>query len=375
MFFEKREKKLLAAIHKDIDRKFDSILHINIQNYSINGIAIYNNKKCFFKIVDEEYFIKEINGYLISYKKIPTMEVIFTKRLFNCKKYLIAYTFDNNIKKSTGLLNDILVKNDLKKNFSQFDKNKINGILSMYNDIYSSSKEYYSYCPSNIFFIDRAYTRLKKWYINSRKIKETVIDYNNEKFVLNDVLNEIFTYFEDNIQTKRQCVLTQGDPNTLNISTKPCLFDLTTAGYNPIIGELAITIISTLIYDSYFCPKYHPKSYFLHEKALEQYKYFEPELKFEKNKNVIHIQSNIVTSNIRKKYILDYLEILESNNILMNEEIKYYILMRLLCVFDIRKMDILDYYYSLFMVCYFYKNISNDFYSSMRKIINEMECI
>ena len=372
---KRKEKKLLAAIHKDIERKFDSILHINIQNFSINGIAIYNNKKCFFKIVDEEYFIKEINGYLISYKKIPTMEIIFTKHLFNSKKYLIAYTFDNNIKKSTGLLNDVLVKNDLKNNISKFDKEQINKVLNMYNDIYSSAREYHSYCPSNIFFIDRIYTRLQKWYLNSKKIKNTVIYYNNEKFILNEILNEIFIYFEENNQTKRQCILTQGDPNTLNISTKPCLFDLATAGYNPIIGELAITIISTLIYDNYFCPKYHSKSYFLHEKALEQYEYFKPRLKVEKNKNIIHIQSNIVTSNVRKKYILDYLKMLENNNILMNEEIKYYILMRLLCVFNLRNMELIDYYYSLFMVCYFYKNIGNDFYSSMRKIINEMECV
>ncbi len=125
MNFKKKEKKLLIAIHKDIDRKFDSIIHINIQNFSINGIAIYNNEKCFFKIVDEEYFIKEINGYLISYKKIPTMEIMFTKRLFNSKKYLVAYTFDDNIKKSAGLLNDVLVENDLKNNISQFAKKKI----------------------------------------------------------------------------------------------------------------------------------------------------------------------------------------------------------------------------------------------------------
>lgn len=60
-----KENKILKRIHKDIDRKFDSILHINIQNFSINGIAIYNGNKCFFKIVDEDYFIKEINGYLV----------------------------------------------------------------------------------------------------------------------------------------------------------------------------------------------------------------------------------------------------------------------------------------------------------------------
>lgn len=371
----KKDKKVLIDIHKDLDRKFESIIHINIQNLSINGTAIYNGKKCFFKIVNEEYFIKEVNGYLISYKKIPTMEILFIKRLFRCKKYLIAYTFDKTIKNSAGLLNDVFVDNDLSKKVSQIDYKQIKQVLSMYNNIYSTKREQYSYCPSDIFFEDRIYTRLKKWYMNSRKMKKLIINYNNEYLNLSDIFYELFNYFEKNIYTKHECILTQGDPNTLNISIKPCFFDLATAGYNPIIGELAITIISTLIYDNYFCPKYHSKSYFLHEKAIEQCNCFTPNLIYQKNKNIIKINSNIVTSNIRKKYILDYLDILKRNNILINEEIKYYILMRLLCVFNIQKMNKLDYYYSLFLVCYFYKNINGNFYKSIKKIINEMECI
>lgn len=371
----KKEQKLLIKIHTDIDRKFDSIEYINIQNFSINGVAVYNNSKCFFKIVDEQYFIKEMNGYLISYKKLPTMEILFTKKLFHCKKYLIAYTFDNNIKKSNGLLNDILVKNDLKKSFLKSDIFEIKKVLNAYNNIYSAEKKYYSYCPSNIFFCDRIYTRLKKWYVNSKKIKNLTIQYNNEEFKMDEILTEIFDFFEENMYKKRQCVLSQGDPNTLNISTKPCFFDLATAGYNPIIGEVAITLISTLIYDNYFCPKYHPKSYFLHEKAIEQYETFEPKIFYQKQKNTINISSNILTSKIRKKYISDYLEILKRNNIVIDNDIKYYILMRLLCVFDIRKMDNLDFYYSLFLVCYFYKKITNNFYEDIEVIINEMECV
>lgn len=371
----KKDKKILANIHKDIDRKFDSIIHINIQNFSINGTAIYNKNKCFFKIVDEEFFIKEINGYLISYKKIPTMEILFIKRLFRCKKYLIAYTFDNTVKESIGLLNDVFVNNDLNKQILEKNYKQIRQVLNMYNDVYSSKKEQHNYCPSNVFFEDRINKRLKKWYINSRKMKNLVIDYNNEYVYLSNILNEVFSYFEKNIYTRRECILTQGDPNTLNISTRPCFFDLATAGYNPIIGELAITIISTLIYDNYFCPKYHSKSYFLHEKSLKQYKYFTPNLNYKKSKNIIKINSNIITSNIRKKYILDYIDILKKHDILIEEEIKYYIIMRLLCVFNIKKMSEIDFYYSLYLVVYFYKNINGNFYESISKIIKDMECV
>ena len=303
------------------------------------------------------------------------MEILFIKRLFQCKKYLITYTFDDTVKESIGLLNDAFVNNDLKKVILEKNYKEIREVLNMYRDIYLSQKEYRNYCPSNVFFEERISTRLKKWYINSKKIMNLIIDYNNEYVYLSNILNEVFYYFEKNIYTRRECVLTQGDPNTLNISTRPCFFDLATAGYNPIIGELAITIISTLIYDNYFCPKYHSKSYFLHEKALKQYKHFTPNLNYKKSKNIVKFNSNIITSNIRKKYILDYIEILKKNDILIEEEIKYYIIMRLLCVFNIKKMDKIDFYYSLYLIVYFYKNINGNFYESINKIIEDMECV
>ena len=66
---------------------------------------------------------------------------------------------------------------------------------------------------------------------------------------------------------------------------------------------------------------------------------------------------------------------LEKNDILIEEEIKYYIIMRLLCVFNIKKMDKIDLYYSIYLIVYFYKNINGNFYESINKIIEDMECV
>lgn len=375
MVYKIKQNTLIKKIYKDIGRKFDKVIYINIQNFSINGCAIYQNRKCFFKITDEEYFIKEINGYLISYKEIPTMTILFVKHLSQCKKYLIAYNFNNKIKENSGLLNDILVKNDKINIMDKSVDSELKKILNVYNTIYSGKKVFRSYCPSNIFFVERIYSRLDKWYMSCSDFKRLVILNGNYKFNLQKILEETKDYFLNNENKKQQCILCQGDPNTLNISTTPCFFDLATAGYNPIIGELAITIISTLIYDNYFCPKYHSKSYYLHELAIEQSSLFEPNLYYKYDKSNIYIESNIRTSNIRKRYIFGYLEILKKNNIHIGKEIKYYIIMRLLCVFNIRKMLKKDYYYSLYLVCYFYKNIGDDFYRSISDIINEMECV
>ena len=364
----------LELIIEDIKRKFQKIYYINIQNFSVNGCAQYNNEECFFKIVNEDLFIKELNGYLICYKEIPIMQMLFVKQLFNSKKYLLAYKYDLNISEDNGLLNDVLVRNDLSKKINQEDIKNLNSVLKVYKRIYAGKKRMLSYCPSNIFFGERIDTRLKPWYqdlINS-KLK---VEINNKTYNIGKIINETIKYFENNKKTNYECILSQGDPNTLNISISPCFFDLVTAGYNPIIGELAITFISTLLYDNYFCPKYHGNSYHLHNKVKEQIGYFEPNIDIKETGKRIKIESNIKTSYIRKKYMKSYLKILINNKINMKNDIIYYIIMRLLCVFNINEMSKEDYYYSLYMICYFYDMLmqSQNVYESLNNIIDEME--
>ena len=373
---KKNKKKELNLIIEDIKRKFEKIYYINEQKFSVNGCAQYNGEKCFFKIVDEELFIKELNGYLISHRKIPTMQMLFVKQLFNSKKYLLAYVYDSSIKENDGLLNDVFVRNDLSTKIRREDGKYLYNILEVYKKIYNGKKKKLSYCPSNIFFSERVDARLKFWYkvLINNNIK---IEIKNKINNISDIINETIKYFEDNKKTKYECILSQGDPNTLNISVSPNFFDLVTAGYNPILGELAITLISTLIYDNYFCPKYHEDSYFLHDKAIEQLYYFKPNITVKKIGKKVRIESNIKSSYIRKRYMKTYIKILKKTNIDITNDIIYYIIMRLLCVFNINEMDKEDYYYSLYMICYFYNELSkaNNVYSILEKIIDEMEII
>ena len=166
-----------------------------------------------------------------------------------------AYNFNNKVKENSGLLNDILVKNDKTNIKDKSTDRELKNILDVYSTIYSGKKVFRSCCPSNIFFIERINSRLDKWYMNCSDFKKIIIINGKYNFNLQKILKETKEYFLNNKNKKYQCILCQGDPNTLNISSTPCFFDLATAGYNPIIGELAITIISTLIYDNYFCPK------------------------------------------------------------------------------------------------------------------------
>lgn len=143
-------------------------------------------------------------------------------------------------------------------------------------------------------------------------------------------------------------------------------------GYNSIIGEFAIVFISTLIYDNYFCPKYHTSSYFNHEKILKKYYLFKPKINIS-NDAVLTIDSNIISSKIRKIYLKNYMDILIKNEISIPKEIKYYLIMRLLTVFNIEKMEETDYFYSIFLIHYFYNKIKDDGFTPFLNILDEME--
>ena len=68
---------LKKRVSKDIENKLQEIYYINYQNNSINGAANYLGEKIFFKILNHNDFVKEMNGYLISLKKIPIMNICF----------------------------------------------------------------------------------------------------------------------------------------------------------------------------------------------------------------------------------------------------------------------------------------------------------
>lgn len=350
-------------------------LIVNKQNNSINGSFIWDNKKYFFKLVNIQDYCDELNGYLESQNSLPVKEIIYND-YFSDSKYIIIYEYENTIGINKGLLNDLLVKYDIKKNITNAAISRINKILSVYNKNLKKIKVLNS-SLNDRFFIDRISSRLKEWYQNDKNFSKYIFINGSKCKSINKIIDEVTNYF---LEKKMQvCFFSQGDPNTLNIALKPCFFDLVTAGYNSVIGEFAIMLVSTLIYDNYFCPKYHSESYFLHEKALKQYILFEPFIEVNDRKySCIEINCTFKSSNIRKEYVFRYIEMLKKNNIFINSDIKYYIVMRLLSVFNVEKMETKDYFYSIYLVEYFYylfKDENNDIFPLVEKMLLDMESI
>lgn len=353
---------------KELKMLADKVIYINYQNNSINGTILFHGEKCFFKILNEVSFFNEINGYLQSFNKLPIKKMLYTSIFLD--KYILIYEYEKSLKKNKGLLNDFLVENDKRKRITNKHKQIFSNILNIYNLNLKDLKKI-SNSPNSIFFEKRINSRLINWYNKNNDFNKKVFYNFKSSKNTKDIILEVINYFSDN--KNLNCFFSQGDPNTMNISLTPCFFDLETVGFNSILGETAIIIISTLLYDNYFCPLYHKESYYLHDKALKNLQNFKPTLILKVLKNNIYITSNIKTSNIRKKYVLQYLEILENNCIKLTEEIKYYFVMRLLCVFDLNKMNKKDYYYSLFLVHYFYNITCEDIYLDLKEKISNME--
>ena len=225
------------------------------------------------------------------------------------------------------------------------------------------------------FFKNRINSRLINWY-NEEKLFTYSVNINNiSNIKTSKIIDETIKYFSNNHSL--ECSLTQGDPNTLNMGIKPIFFDFSTSGYNPIIGELSVIFYSVLIADAYFCPKYHEKSYFNHNGVFDNIDKFRTNLKYEicDEEEKITIRTDIRTSKIRKYFIEKYIAMLEELNINVGREIIYFLVMRILCVFDIRTMEEHDYMYSLFILHFLYDNIDDNVYNSLRNILEKIKII
>ncbi len=339
------------------------IKNINCQNNSINGILFEKNKKRFFKIISNQEMIKEEKAINLYSKVFPIKKHLNSYHIKN-DLYLIIYEYDLGIKNNDGLLNDYFVKNDFKMNYNE---NKMNKILSIYNE--SSKKRIWNdMSPIDAFFKDRINSRLINWYDNEKQFNKKVVINGYQSISTSEILEETKKYFQKNKQ--HLCFVTQGDHNSLNISTTPYFFDISLLGYNYAIGEFAICLVSILIFDQYICPKYHPKSFYNHDEICKKNKYYKPKINY-RNGNLIEINGYLEVTSIRKQYILKFLEIIKDFDIY--DDLIYFIVMRLMCIFNISKFDKDDYYYIIFLVHYFYNKLKNNNYNNLHYLIDNLD--
>ena len=338
------------------------IIDINFQNNSINGSIIKKEIKYFFKIMSLDRCKQEIKGYLSIKAEYPVPGLVEYIEYSNIG--ILIYEYVNSIKNNQGLLHDYILQCEEKNIYTS---DVVKKLFKYYEKSLKTIYKVNSF-PMEEFYKERINTRLLKWY-KDWEINEYKIIINGTIYInLKEIIRTLKNFFEK--PNMFEAFLSQGDPNTVNLGIEPIFMDLTTSGYNYIVAEIANFTWSELIADAYFCPKYHAKSYKGHEKILSLYDNYKPNLKYSinNNKKIIKIDGALKISKIRKNVLNEYLEIFVKNNIAVGEELKYYILMRILCIFNIREMEEIDTIYSLFCVGMFLK-----FPEKEKNILSNME--
>ena len=288
------------------------------------GIGIYNRKKIFYKEFDSlTYLEKELNGYNI------------VKEYYNVPKLIGNYENTILYEYKKDLINNTLYE------YFYFNKKSINVniILNQYKNSLIKLKRLNESKLCNYSF----YAKRKEM------IDNYLFNIDDKKF--KDILNEML----ENICKNKSLYsfISQGDPTDTNISIKGCFTDFENGGYNSIVGEISIFLVSLLTHGSYFYPKYNSKVYMIRDNYKVNKKISS------KNINLILSYLNMIKENLDKKVINE-----------INKYLKYYICFRLLTPINIINMEDIDKKIIINLVKEFYQINSLD---SLITLINNWD--
>lgn len=318
---------------------------------NMTGSLNIEGNRFFYKVLNKENFIKEINGYKNISRYFPTPKLLFTSYL-NKETGIIFFEYDNLVGKNKGLLVD-LFSHELKLN------NKFIEILNLYRSVFVKTLKKDLGESSDIFFGDRVKNRLPLFYSKSFINEIIDIDLNGNKIKgnFNKIFKDIELFFSK--QDKKWCVISQCDPNDLNITLKPNILDYTAGGYVPLMAEFATFYWYQLAQGNYLSLKYNKKAFKNHKDIYKKLDYV-----IMKGRKVEHYPSKL-----RIDFIEEYINIVIEpcfKKFSMKEKkewynhFKNYLAMKIIGVFNVSKMSKKDMLLSLGYLQMFYnKNITN----------------
>lgn len=236
-------------------------IEINKNINNINGVFSINDTKYFFKILNAREFIMEKNGYNELKKYYNVAEMI----AYDIDNSLVMYKYNTTNKEGEGLLVDYYSKNDC------IDE-QFKNIFQKYYLVFNETIKKSSKGNCKIFFEDRLQTRLKNNLNNPlvKKYNTKILNINNKKVLLETTKLEanIYNYFENVKQ--EWCIISNADPNDLNICLDGSLFDYTAGGNVPLMCEFAVFACYTLIQGEYLALKYNKKAFKNHMNIMDK---------------------------------------------------------------------------------------------------------
>lgn len=343
------------------NKKNKQIININIKN--IGGVLTLDNFNYFYKILYIEDYKKEIYGYEIIKKFFPVPNLVFKD--INNSKGLLIYEYEKSVGFNKGLLVDLFIRD----NMNNLKKQK--KILILYKNVFLKTIKKTNKNSSKIFFEERINSRLKKFYNNKfiDKYDGLKIRFNNRQIVLNikKIKENVEKYFSNN--KKKWSVVSQCDPGDLNIGIKPVIFDYLGGGYNPIMAEFAVFFWYNIAQNNYFSPIYNKNTFVNHPRIFN--KLDKVELSADRLNHKIN--------NKRKLFLFNYIDNVLAPTLKETsgyddwyEDLKNYLAMRILCVFNVAKMERKDLLLSLVYLEIFYNNQNIFKLSDLKKMVDEI---
>lgn len=303
-----------------------------------SGIFEHGGNKYFFKKLSNENFKKEIKGYKLISKLYPVPNFV----LKNADLGILIFDYEKSIGKNSGLLVDIFAKQKaLPKSFFN--------ILEMYEKVFKKTLSFAKPSGSEIFFEARIknLTNVSNVF---RKFDGRHVSFNNEDLILQPtkIKESVEKYFCSN--PKKWCIVSQADPNDLNIGLKPIIMDYTAGGLIPLMAEFATYFWYNLAQGSYLALNYNPSSFHNHRMIWKSKE------KVDMSKSgVVHKHSRLRIIAI-KQYISHVIKptLQKTKNYDWYEDFKNYLAMRILTVWDIDKMSRKDQLLVLSYLEYYY---------------------
>lgn len=339
----KLDEKLLDCV---------SQLYFGSGEEKTKGAILVDGVRFYCKIQDWDLCKKEMSGYSFVKKYYPVPEFLTIIKISNTKGAVIS-TYDETIGENKGLLADIFSRGF----FTSNEKEEVLKIIDLYSLVFEKTFTKSMHSASDIFFIDRIKTRIERFYDEffikkTEEIKNFNLNGFNVKLETEKVLSSIKEFFKDKKET--WCIISQCDPNDLNIGTKPIIFDYLAGGANPLMAEFATLFWYSIAQGQYLSLKYNKSSFHGHERMFS-------------------LQSELVVNNgdmsfyvadSRKYFLIGYINkivqplyekaLKEDNWVSWYDEFKNYLAMKIIGVFDVSKMEQSDMLLSLGFLQFFY---------------------
>ena len=342
----------MDELHKNLNSQIKIFYEIISRNNKFGSFRV-GDFKFFYKVLNINDYNREFKGYNIIKKYYDVEKLLIN--LSNDKTGILIYVYDEEIGDDKGLLVDYYASNE------KLDKQFFH-IIDIYKNVFKATLKYTITNSCDIFYKNRVDSRLKKYYDDNfleKYSKNEKILFNGKNIQLNLKLikKELEEYYSEN-NRKYWSIISQCDPTDLNITMKGKMIDYLAGGENPLMAEFAMFIWQNVSIGNYLAIKYNSKYFCNHPKIKSKIDTIEYN---HVNKTLFHYIRNIRLESII--YYIDELLIPLMAEIDYKDwynDLKNFIGIKTVTIFDLNIMEEKDKYLSL---CYLHLFYSNNFKS------------